>query len=72
MQKVIDPIIPSGEYTVRVDTRSLCGDAGASWYVAAYHAGELLDAARGISTVDDVQLQSHGAGAGVTALMFMQ
>jgi hypothetical protein len=72
MQKVIDPIIPGGDYIVRVDTRSLCGDAGADWYVAAYRSGELLGAARGISTLDDVQLPSHGAGAGVTALTFMQ
>jgi hypothetical protein len=69
---LVDPIIPSGEYIVRVDTRSLCGDAGASWYVAAYRSGQLLGAARGISTVDDVELQPHGAGAGVTALTFEQ
>lgn len=60
---------PAGEYIVRVDARSLCGDAIAQWSVAAYRAGELIDAARGASTLEDV-VQPHGAGAGVLALRF--
>jgi len=67
----VDPIIPPGDYTVRVETVSMCGDASTTWYVAAYRAGALIGAARGVSTVDDV-LQPHGAGAGTTALRFTQ
>ncbi|HVK85478.1 MAG TPA: hypothetical protein VM513_15270 [Kofleriaceae bacterium] len=62
---------PAGEYVVRVDARSLCGDASAAWYVAAYRDGELVAAARGLSTPEDV-LHPHGAGAGVLALRFTQ
>ena len=66
----IDPIVPSGEYTVRVDARSLCGDASAPWGLTVYSQGEVIGAARGIATPDDVAYQPHGAGAGVTALRF--
>lgn len=62
---------PPGEYVVRVDARSLCGDASAAWYVAAYRDGALVAAARGLSTPEDV-LHPHGAGAGVLALRFAQ
>jgi hypothetical protein len=58
---------PAGEYVVRVDARSMCGDASAAWYVAAYRNGVLLAAARGVSTGEHVQ-QDHGAGAGTLAL----
>ena len=59
---------PAGRYTVRVDARSLCGGAGAYYYVAAYRAGSAtpLAAAAGLATADSVLLP-HGAGAGVTA-----
>lgn len=60
---------PSGEYTVRVDTRSLCGDAGAEWYAAAWRDGALLDAVRGRSGPADTRFD-HGAGAGALALRF--
>lgn len=70
----------AGEYVVRVDTRSLCGAASASWYVEAYRpAGdggtELLGAARGTATPADTQLGIDKlglgrAGLGVTALRF--
>jgi len=63
------PVIPSGTYTVRVDTRSMCKDASASWYVEVYAQGTLLAAARGVSTPDDVR-GDHSYGAGVTALTF--
>ena len=65
----IEPVIPAGTYTVRVDTRSLCKDAVAYWYVEADSAGSDVAAARGISTPDDT-LAPHGAGAGITALTF--
>jgi hypothetical protein len=58
---------PAGEHRRRAAARSLCGDASASWYVAAYRNGALLGAARGVSTAADV-LEPHGAGAGVLAL----
>ncbi|HEX7839566.1 MAG TPA: hypothetical protein VF469_18955 [Kofleriaceae bacterium] len=61
---------PSGAYAVRVDARSMCGGPAQAWYVAAYRNGVLLGAARGVSTDDDVQLYSHGKGAGVLALEF--
>ena len=60
---------PVGDYVVRVDARSMCSDASAAWYVAAYRGGTLITAARGISTPDDVRLP-HGAGAGVRAFHF--
>jgi hypothetical protein len=60
---------PDGDYVVRVDVRSLCGDAIAGWYVAAYRSGTLVTAARGVSTPDEVQLP-HGMGAGALALRF--
>jgi hypothetical protein len=66
----VDPIVPPGEYTVRVDARSLCGDASAAWAVTVYSQGAVLGAARGIATPDDVTYEPHGAGAGITALHF--
>lgn len=65
----IDPIVPSGTYTVRVDTRAMCSDASAAWYVEVFSQGALVGAARGVTTGDDVR-DPHGASAGVTALMF--
>lgn len=60
---------PPGAYVVRVDARTMCGDAVASWSVAAYRGGELIGAARGASFPADVQLP-HGPGAGLLALRF--
>lgn len=64
---------PAGEYIVRVDTPSLCGDGSAAWYVAAYRTingvTELIGSARGTSTPDHVLLP-RGRGAGITALRF--
>ncbi len=65
----VTPVIPPGTYTVRVDTRSLCQDAAAAWYVEVYAQGVLLAAARGVATPDDVR-GDHSYGAGVTALTF--
>jgi hypothetical protein len=61
---------PAGAYVVRVEARSMCSDASAAWYVAAYRSGALIGAARGVSTEDEVQLLPHGAGAGALALQF--
>lgn len=60
---------PAGEYVVRVDVRAMCGDPIAHWSVAAYRLGELIGAARGASTPEEVELP-HGAGAGALALRF--
>lgn len=60
---------PAGDYIVRVDARSTCGDASAAWYVAVYRSGDVLAAARGVSTPADV-LEPHGQGAGTLALRF--
>jgi hypothetical protein len=65
----VAPVIPSGTYTVRVDTRSMCEDPSTSWYVEADSEGALVGAARGLSTPDDT-LAPHGNGAGVTAMTF--
>lgn len=69
----MDP--PPGEYVVRVETRSMCGDPVADWSVAVYTGvtfdsdGTLVGQAAGYATPPDVQLP-HGKGAGVTALRF--
>jgi hypothetical protein len=67
----VDPIIPPGDYTVRVDTVSMCGSPIANWAIAAYRDGALVGASAGISTADDVIAlppDQTRAGAGVTAL----
>lgn len=45
---------PVGAYVVRVNLRSLCGDAAAYWHVVALRRGEVIGAARGVSAADDV------------------
>ena len=67
---MVTPIIPSGEYTVRVDARAMCGDASAAWFVVVYSHGEDLAHASGLATPSDVTYEPHGAGAGITALHF--
>jgi hypothetical protein len=62
---------PTGKYTVRVDARSMCGAPDVAWYVEVLDTNQqLLAAARGVSTPDDVTYAAHGAGAGQTALTF--
>lgn len=64
---------PSGAYTVRVDTRAMCGAPIASWYAFAIRGGELLAEARGLSTPEDAVLPPNElgrGGAGVLALTF--
>ena len=64
---------PPGTYTVRVDTPSLCGAPDTYWYVAAYSgSGAIIDAAKGVSTPDDVAYEPHYGGGGITALTFAQ
>lgn len=61
---------PSGEYTVRVDTSSLCGQADAQWQVTATTAdGTLQGFARWEATDADTR-GSHGLGAGRLAFTF--
>lgn len=60
---------PAGQYVVRVDTYSLCGDAVARWRVSAWRRGALLAEAQGVSTPTDTRF-GHDAGAGVRALAF--
>lgn len=62
-----------GKYTVKVEARAMCGAPSAPWFVEVFDgSGALLHAARGVSTQDDVTFGTHGAGAGVTALTFVQ
>jgi len=58
---------PSGHYQARVDTYSLCDEAGAHWRVEGFLDGVSLGAAEGTSTEYDTRF-SHDRGAGVLAL----
>lgn len=58
---------PPGNYLVRVDTFSLCGEAFASWAVEVRRAGVVLARAKGRSGPTDEQMP-HDRGAGVLAL----
>lgn len=60
---------PSGQYTVRVDAASLCGQPVADWTVRAVLHGKQIAQASGVST-DAATRGSHGSGSGVTALQF--
>jgi hypothetical protein len=60
---------PRGLYTVRVDTFSLCGEAGARWTVAVRRGDQITDVARGLSLDFDTRA-SHERGAGAFALQF--
>ena len=60
---------PSGQYTVRVDTASLCGQPDANWTVRVVLEGNQIAQASGVG-VDADTWGSHGAGAGVLALQF--
>lgn len=69
-ERVRWPVAPApGNYLVRVDTYSLCGDAGARWRVRATREGVVLGTAEGVSTPFDTRF-SHDRGAGVLALRF--
>ncbi|MGD0675052.1 MAG: hypothetical protein ABSC94_06500 [Polyangiaceae bacterium] len=60
---------PSGEYTVRVDTPSLCGQPIANWKVRVVLDGNQIAESSGVA-VDADTMGSHGAGSGVLALQF--
>ncbi|MBN1962908.1 MAG: hypothetical protein JW841_18400 [Deltaproteobacteria bacterium] len=57
----------NGQYLVRVDTYSLCGQASAPWHVEAILDGEVIARASGIATEFDTRFE-HQAGAGQLAL----
>jgi hypothetical protein len=74
-ENVIFPVAPPpGDYTVRVDTPSLCGQADAQWTVSA----TLTDANMNSTSLGFVQWEStdastrgpHGAGSGLLAFTF--
>ncbi len=73
VENVIFPMdAPSGQYRVRVDTFSLCGEVTARWRVRVFTPE--LDAplvAYGQSTDTDTRFP-HGQGAGVQALAFVK
>jgi hypothetical protein len=58
-----------GQYTVRVDTFSLCGDLVTDWVVEAYLEGNRVAAASGTS-VDTDTIGPHQRGAGRDAIVF--
>ena len=60
---------PPGQYTVRVDAPSLCGQPIANWTVQAVLDGNLVGQASGVA-VDADTMGSHGPGAGVLAFQF--
>jgi len=70
--RTIDPVIPAGTYTVRVEARSLCSDASAAWAVSVYQAGVLSATVRGVATPYEAEYEPHGTGAGTTALTFSE
>jgi hypothetical protein len=60
---------PPGQYTVRVDTPSLCGQPDANWNVVVILEGKEIDHASGVA-LDPDTWGNHGTGAGVLALQF--
>lgn len=60
---------PKGHYLVRVETSSLCGEAGARWRVEVLLDGARVAGAAGQSTEFDTR-PPHGRGAGVLATEF--
>jgi hypothetical protein len=71
VENVIFPSnVPSGDYIVRVDTFSLCGEVAARWRVQVFAEGWTEpQVVYGQSTEIDTRF-SHGQGAGVQALVF--
>jgi hypothetical protein len=60
---------PSGQYTVRVDTPTLCGQPIANWQVKVVLRGRTIAESSGVS-VDADTLGTHGTGSGQLALQF--
>jgi len=61
---------PSGEYTVRVDAASLCGQVDAQWQVTATTADGTLQGLAVWEATDADTRGGHGAGAGRLAFTF--
>ncbi|HZL19269.1 MAG TPA: hypothetical protein VFG23_16155 [Polyangia bacterium] len=61
---------PSGEYTVRVDAASLCGQADAQWQVTATTADGTQQGFAQWEAVDADTRGAHGLGAGRLAFQF--
>jgi hypothetical protein len=59
----------AGQYTVRVDAPSLCGQSIANWTVRAVLEGQDVAAASGVA-LDADTWGAHGLGAGVLAFQF--
>ena len=70
-ENVIFPMPPlAGDYTVRVDANSLCGQADAQWQVTATDAsGNQFEFAQWEATDSDTR-GSHGVGSGRLAFTF--
>jgi len=60
---------PSGDYSAKVATASLCGQPWAHWTVEVQLRGEQIAAASGISVESDTR-EPSGFGAGLLALEF--
>ena len=60
---------PPGDYVVRVDTFSLCGNSAARWTVEALLNGTLIGRSEG-EAAPSSQRFSKGSGGGLTALSF--
>lgn len=60
---------PPGQYTVRVDAGSLCGEPIANWHVQAILHGKPIAQGNGVA-VDATTRGPHGTGAGVLAFQF--
>jgi hypothetical protein len=60
---------PPGQYTVRVDAPSLCGQPEANWVVKVVLNGKQIGEAGGIA-LDADTWGAHGIGSGVLALRF--
>jgi hypothetical protein len=71
-ENIVWPVAPlPGEYVVRVDTFSLCGEASAHWTVRVWRNGEEVPGSVFAGQSMDVDTRfAHGAGAGVQALAF--
>jgi hypothetical protein len=70
-ENVIFPMAPpAGQYTVRVDANSLCGQAAAQWQVGAFDAyGNRFQFAQW-QAIDSDTRGTHGVGSGRLAFQF--
>jgi len=59
--------VPSGRYSVLVDTASLCGESHSEWAVEVLLRGAVVGRAEGTALPTDAELP-HGRGSGVLAL----